>query len=200
MLRWLLCYCSAPPLIAPPLLVLFSLGASIGVMAGACILELILVYPCNQNEGKALDILQKGAQSCLWYHQLLLKMVMEVNDHICRGRLREFEVGIEALSHPSVGLSLDLHISAPSSSVLWICRHPWIQELAKKWADFSYLVPTQWVPRAGCLSCPGYGHVVGNVLKMQQLLFVLEKHRIFCQDKHFQKCMASVTATVLRRT
>lgn len=56
----------------------------------------------------------------------MLKMVMEINGQICRGRLREFDVGIEALSHSSVGLSLDLYISAPSSSVLWICRHLWI--------------------------------------------------------------------------
>lgn len=84
------------------------------------------LYPRNQNEGEALDILQKGAQFCLWYHQLMLKMVMEVNDQICRRRLREFDAGIEAMSHASVGLSLDLHISAPSSAVLWICGHPWI--------------------------------------------------------------------------
>lgn len=56
----------------------------------------------------------------------MLKMVMEINCQICRGRLGEYDVGIVALSHPSGGLSLDLHISAPSSSVLWICRHPWI--------------------------------------------------------------------------
>lgn len=82
--------------------------------------------PCNQNEGKAIGILQKAAQFCLWCHQLMLKMVMEVNGQIFRGRVREFVVGIEARSHPSVGLSLDLHTSAPSYSLLWICRHPLI--------------------------------------------------------------------------
>lgn len=48
-------------------------------------------------------MLQKGAQFCLWCHQLMLKIVMEANGQICRGRLGEFDVGIEALSHPSVG-------------------------------------------------------------------------------------------------
>lgn len=90
--------------------------------------------PCNLNEGKAIGILQKAAQFCLWCHQLMLKMVMEV------GRwgnllldLRHCLILLWGCLWTYTPLLLLIHCCG-SVDTLWFLQE---QELAKECADLS---------------------------------------------------------------
>lgn len=102
----------------------------------------------------------------------MLEMATGVNkgSHV-QGRAESLM--LEVLFLPSVGLSLHMHVSASPSPELWI-----YEGVGNSWkrANLPYLVPTLCKPRAGLSLFLPWLYVVESVLKIHQLLFVLEKH------------------------